>query len=157
MPSAVLSAAMRHPAQVARLLEPKPGWREGRGSVDHDAERWEDACIAVAGASQLAYAAFKLRYSNDPPDQRLLAHLLSISRQELAEGLKVTPESLVYLAILEERAPESQRTVAHRHLAANVARGYWRHHCERPYARLGQELDALNGDAWRVIRSRLGE
>lgn len=148
-----------HPDACARLLRPRSTWREpfeNRGSRDHDAVDWEDACHALAGCEPLAYAAFVFRHSDDPPTPELVAHLLQVAERALPEPVDgVTPVALVELLLREERAPAVQRTEKHRYLALGLTRGQWRHRLHQPYNRLAAELDALVSDAWRVARRRL--
>jgi hypothetical protein len=150
---------MRHPDAVARLMRPRSTWRDGseRGSRDHDALGFEDAAHLLASAPPVAYAAFQLRHSDERPDLELLQHLLAIAKRELRPGLKVTPETLVIMAVAEERCAESQRTAKHRYTFAGVSRGFWEWNCERPYARVSAAIDQLCGDCWRAILARSEE
>jgi len=147
---------MRHPDAVARLIRPRSTWRDlsERGSRDHDAVDWEDACHALAGCEPLAYAAFVFRHSDDPPTPELLRHLLLVAEKAII-GSEVTAEMLVELLLREERAPESQRTQKHRQLALGITRGVYRARIARPYSVVAAELEALVSDAWRVARDRL--
>lgn len=148
---------MFHPEGVARLLRERSTWREPteRGSRDHDALAWEDACHALAGCEPLAFQAFQLRHSEDPPGRELVAHLLKVAERALAGSEKVTAEQLVELLLREERAPENQRTEKHRYLAFGLTRGQWKHRAAKPYAVVAAELESLASDAWRVARQRL--
>lgn len=147
---------MRHPEGIARLIRPRSTWRDHseRGSRDHDALGFEDACIALAGASPLAYAAFQFRHSDDPPTAELVQHLLDVAERAII-GSEVTAEQLVELLLREERAPLVQRTEKHRQLALGLTRGQYRHRIARPYSVVAGELEALVSDAWRVARRRL--
>ena len=147
---------MSHPEHVARLLRPRSTWRDSsRGSADHEALDWEDACLALAGSSRLAFQAFQIRHSEDAPGRELLAHLIAVAERALLGSDKVTPEQLVELLLREERAPEHHRREVHRYTAAGVTRGAWRCSLARPYAQIAAELEALVSDAWRVARDRL--
>jgi len=148
---------MRHPDACARLLRPRSTWREpfeNRGSRDHEAVDWEDACHALAGCEPLAYAAFVFRHSDDPPTPELVRHLLHVAERAII-GSDITPDMLVELLLREERAPESQRTQKHRQLALGITRGVYRARIARPYSVVAAELEALVSDAWRVARRRL--
>lgn len=147
---------MRHPDAVAQLMRQRSTWRDlsERGSRDHEALNWQDACLALAGAAPLAFQAFQLRHSEDPPGHELVAHLLKVAERAIL-GSDVTAEMLVELLLREERAPESQRTQKHRQLALGMTRGQYRHRFARPYAVVAAELEALVSDAWRVARRRL--
>lgn len=139
-------------------MRPRSTWREpfeNRGSRDHDALSFEDACFMLAGCTGLAYSAFRLRYSDDQPEPMLMRHLLGIAQRELRDGLTVTPEQLVVMAVHEERTAESRRTDKARYLFVSVTRAYWRHNLARPYARISSEIDQLCSDAWKVARRRL--
>jgi len=146
-----------HPDACARLLRPRSTWREpfeNRGSRDHDALSFEDACHALAGASPLAFQAFQLRHSEDPPGRELVQHLLHVAEKAIM-GSDVQPEQLVELLLREERAPESQRTQKHRQLALGITRGVYRARIARPYSEVAAALEMLVADAWRVARRRL--
>jgi len=147
---------MRHPDAVARLMRTRSTWRDlsERGSRDHDALDWQDACLALAGAAPLAFQAFQIRHSEDPPGRELVAHLLGVAERAIV-GSEVTPEMLVELLLREERAPESQRTQKHRQLALGITRGVYRARIARPYSVVAAELEALVSDAWRIARGRL--
>jgi hypothetical protein len=150
---------MHHPEAVARLMRPRSTWRDHteRGSRDHEALDWQDACLALAGCTGLAYDAFMLKHSEEPPTPALVEYLLAVARHALGSGDTVTPAQLVELLLREERAPEVQRTERHRYLACGLARGTWRYHVARPYSALAAELESLVSDAWRVARERVGE
>lgn len=147
---------MRHPDAVAQLLRERSAWRDlsERGSRDHDALSFEDACHALAGCEPLAFQAFQLRHSEDAPGRELVAHLLDVAERAIV-GSEVTAEMLVELLLREERAPESQRTQKHRQLALGITRGVYRARIARPYSVVAAELEALVSDAWRVARRRM--
>lgn len=147
---------MRHPDSVARLIRPRSTWRDlsERGSRDHEAMDWQDACHALAGCPPLAFQAFELRHSENPPGRELVAHLLDVAEKAIV-GSDVTPDMLVELLLREERAPESQRTQKHRQRALGITRGQYRSRIARPYSVVAAELEALVSDAWKVARRRL--
>lgn len=148
---------MRHPEHVARLLREKPAWKEPAeyGSRDHAALGFEDACIALAGSSPLAAAAFLWVHNGDASSRQQLApHLLDhLARFSLPDSLD--PGELVALALDEQHAPGTQRKDALRALVLGVSVEDWDRHWKRPHARLLSEIDSLAGDAWRVARDRL--
>ena len=150
---------MRHPEHVARLIRPRSTWRslEERGSRDHDAIDWRDACMALAGCSPLAFQAFQLRHSEEPPGRELVEHLLEVARGELNGNGTAKPEQIVALLLREERAPESHRKERHRYVALGVSRGVWKWNYAQPYARVAAALDVLVSDAWRCARARIGD
>lgn len=149
---------MSHPEHVARLLRPRSTWRDSsRGSADHEALDWQDACLALAGSSPLAFQAFELRHSENPPGRELVAHLLQVAEKVLSSNSTVTPETLVELLLREERAPEGHRIERHRCAAVGMTRGQWRHRMARPYSVVAAEIETLASDAWRAARDRVGE
>lgn len=151
---------MHHPDHAAQLLRQRSAWREPfqvRGSRDHGAEDWTDAAAALAGASPLAYQAFMVMHSEDPPGRDLLLHLFGIAERELGTVEGVTPAELVQLCIAEARSAESQRSERARFLFLGLTRGQWRHRAARPYSVVAGELDKLAGDAWRACRARLDD
>lgn len=147
---------MHHPEHVARLIRPRSTWRDSseRSSRDHDALDWQDACLMLAGCDPLAFHAFTFRHSQEPPARELVEHLLDVAEREINGSGTVTAEQLVEVLLLEERAPESQRSERHRAAAIGITRSAWRHRAARPYARLAAALDVLVSDAWRVARAR---
>ncbi len=148
---------MHHPEHAAQPLRQRSAWREPfqvRGSRAFDAESWEDAAAALAGASPLAYQAFMVMHSEDPPGRELLEHLFRIAERELVAVEGVTPVALVELAIAEARSAESQRSERARCLFLGLSRGQWRHRAARPYSAVAGEIDRLHGDAWRAPRKR---
>jgi hypothetical protein len=151
--------AMRHPDSVANLLRPRSTWRDisERGSRGHDAWSWEDAAHLLGTAPPLVWAAFMLRYSDEPPARLLLNHLVAIAARELGDASSRTPEHLVGLLVIFERGPEDARTVANYARRLEVTRGEWRWRYQRPFARVSTELDTLNSDAWQIIVRRAGE
>lgn len=149
---------MHHPEHAAQLLRQRSAWREPfqvRGSRAFDAESWEDAAAALAGASPLAYQAFMVMHSEDPPGRELLEHLFRVAERELVGVEGVTPVALVQLAIAEARSAVTQRSERARFLFLGLTRYAWKRHAARPYSAVAGELDRLHGDAWRACRARL--
>lgn len=146
-----------HPDQIASYLRQRTTWRDlqPRGGCDHAALDWEDACLALAGCSGLAFQAFSFRHSEEPPGRELVAYLLEVARRELGDRDQVTAEQLVELLLREERAPVVQRTERHRILALGVAAAFYARHVARPYASVAAAFEILASDAWRACRGRL--
>jgi hypothetical protein len=145
--------AMRHPAQVATLLQPRRGWKIERGTTDFSGDDWTDAAAALAGASPLATASFLWIHCRDSASRRVLeVHLLTLVG-ELSNG--VTAGELVSLALDEQHAPQAQRRDDLRALVLGVPLKRWERHYRQPHARLLSEIDSLAGDAWRVARVRM--
>ncbi len=147
---------MRHPEHVAGLLREGSTWREPfqvRGGRAFDADSWEDACHALAGAAPIATAAFLWVHNRDQGSRRILErHLLGLV-PKLSNG--VTPLMLVSLALDEQHCPQAQRRDDLRALVLNINPLDWRRSYQRIHARLLSELDQLHGDAWRVARRRM--
>lgn len=148
---------MRHPESAAGLLRLQSSYRTQRAAGAHDCIRWQDAAAALADCSPLAFAAFRFRHSDDPPDPALVEHLVAVCGRVLSSNMEVTAHQLVEIALREERSPEANRTIAARHRACGVTRCFWRYNLARAYAGLGRELDVLNSDAWRALRRRLAD
>lgn len=145
---------MRHPEACARLMRPRPAFRIEPGSTDHNREDWTDACLALGGSSELAFAAFAWCFNADRNSRRVLErHLLGLLGV-LSLPCGVEPAELVELALDEQHAPQEQRRDDLRALVIGIRPMEWRHHCRRPHAALLAELDSLAGDAWRTIRQR---
>jgi hypothetical protein len=144
---------LNHPDHLARLIRLRSTWREPgeRGTRDHQAVDWKDACMALAGASPLAYAAFTFRFSEEPPTRELIVHLLAVATRELGRAPTITPEQLVEVVLREERAPANQRNAAIRACFLGLSAGQWRA-LQRPHAVVGSEIDKLVSDAWCAIR-----
>lgn len=144
-----------HPDAVAALLRQQSTWQslEERGSRAHDADSWEDAAAALAGASALASAAYLWTFCNDAASRRVLeTHLLSMV-SDLSNG--IAPAVLVALALDEQLCPTSQRKDSLRALVLGVPADTWDRRYRRVHARLLATIDELTGDAWRVIRGRI--
>lgn len=149
---------MHHPEHVAQLLREGSTWREPfqvRGGRAFDAESWEDAAAALAGAGELPSAAFLWVHNRDQGSRRILeTHLLGLVPR-LSNG--VTPGMLVSLALDEQHCPQQQRRDDLRALVLGINPLEWRRSYQRLHARLLSELDQLHGDAWRTARRRMDD
>jgi hypothetical protein len=152
--------AMRHhPDAVAHHLRQQSTWRDlqPRGDREHGAEDWTDACLAIAGCSPLAYAAFAWVHNADASSRRTLEHHLhaQLARVRLPDGLD--PDVLVQLALDEQHAPENQRRDGLRAAVLGLSPSVWKRDYQNAHARLLGEISALVSDAWRVARARIDE
>lgn len=149
---------MRHPEHVAGLLREGSTWREPfqvRGGRAFDAESWEDACHALAGAGPLPTAAFMWCHVGDHSARHQLGRHLLAFAQRMTLPAEVDPGELVRLALDEQHAPEAQRRDDLRALVLGLTLKQWRQRYRDVHARLLAEVDSLVSDAWRVARGRL--